>query len=323
MPEQENDGVGDETSVAPPLDREERSALDTQTMAISVDETSHRALDASTSFLGSEAVSLVITEDSSSLKYVEPCPPSHAILSGQTSEVSMSDVQNHGDDSAEALNNTSYSATMSEDSDYARDEPGTTVSVMSKNELTLDDTGFAEGLPATVVESETKLLVTGMTNVQLEYAEAGARADEKLQVVSESSLDVSKPPTLTTHCTEGVLSLLKQAVEDGGAVVLDDSHLDDDIIYQKAVACAQSAPPGPVFRHRRRPRKVSLRKVEVQSSEKEETKNLESVEIEILSDKERSQKRGSKSRKRSDLEVLNNVVPQGSLRVDELAKLLA
>ncbi|KAI3671027.1 hypothetical protein L1987_87673 [Smallanthus sonchifolius] len=66
----------------------------------------------------------------------------------------------------------------------------------------------------------------------------------------------------------GVMSLLKQAVQDGIAFVLEDSHLDADVVYAKAVAFSKSAQPGPTFRHYR-PKKVAI--VSTETREDEET----------------------------------------------------
>ncbi|KAL5572601.1 hypothetical protein UlMin_022198 [Ulmus minor] len=99
-----------------------------------------------------------------------------------------------------------------------------------------------------------------------------------------------------------VLSLLQQSVEGGSAVVLHKC-LDADIVYQKTVAFSLSALPGPVFRLR--PRKVAFKKTTV-------------------SIKKGNDKKSAKTRMRKDFDGrLDNIVPQGSLGVDELAKLLA
>lgn len=121
-------------------------------------------------------------------------------------------------------------------------------------------------------------------------------------------------------CLNGVMLLLRQAVESGSAVILDNESLDANIVYERSVTLAKSAPPGPVFQHR-------IRKVVVQKSEKEKPENHEeqNAEVEAITISEkRSNGKNSRSRKREDFkEVFTEVVPRGSLRVDELAKLLA
>lgn len=59
---------------------------------------------------------------------------------------------------------------------------------------------------------------------------------------------------------EGVMLLLNQAVENGAALVLEESPLDADTVHRKAVCFAQTAPAGPVFRHR--PKRVAVNKPE-------------------------------------------------------------
>jgi len=123
-------------------------------------------------------------------------------------------------------------------------------------------------------------------------------------------------------CLDGVMLLLRQAVESGRAVILHD-ELDANTVYERSVTLAKSAPPGPVFQHR-------IRKVAGQKSKKEKTENHEEQDVEIevgattVSEK-RSNGNDTRSRKIEDFrEVIPEVVvPHGSLRVDELAKLLA
>ncbi|KAK8597703.1 hypothetical protein V6N13_095103 [Hibiscus sabdariffa] len=139
---------------------------------------------------------------------------------------------------------------------------------------------------------------------------------------SESSVsdlpDINGPAKTSSPCTERVLHLMKQAVENGSAVVLDDATLDADGIYQRSVAFAQSAPPGPVFR--RNPRKVAVQK----NDEQEEPRNLEVKEVTAVPFKRGNEKQASKTRRFKDMdESRSDIMPKGSLGVDELAKLLA
>ncbi|KAJ6698802.1 CRS2-ASSOCIATED FACTOR 1 CHLOROPLASTIC, partial [Salix purpurea] len=128
-------------------------------------------------------------------------------------------------------------------------------SATTESEAMSDTRGYIdETLITTSVESETTL--------------ERIRNMEELQDVSEGSHDVSELAKLSESYTQGVLELLKQAVEIGSAVVLVDANLDADAVYQKAVSFAQSAPPGPVFRREAR-NKV------VQKSEKQENGELE------------------------------------------------
>lgn len=121
-------------------------------------------------------------------------------------------------------------------------------------------------------------------------------------------------------CLNGVMLLLQQAVETGSAVILGNESLDANIVYERSFTLAKSAPPGPVFK--RRIRKVAVQKSEIEKPENDEKQNAEFEAITIS--EERSNGRNSRSRKREDFkEVFTEVVPRGSLRVDELAKLLA
>ncbi|XP_049405124.1 CRS2-associated factor 1, chloroplastic [Solanum stenotomum] len=129
-------------------------------------------------------------------------------------------------------------------------------------------------------------------------------------------------------CTEGILLLWKQAIESGSAVLLDDSSIDADIVYQRAVALSTSAPPGPVFQHQ--PKKVS-----VQRRGEEEIGDLEvgctkldtpassRKETAVSGRKVNSTTSTRKEKLKGIREDYLNVVPKGSLGVDELAKLLA
>ncbi|XP_015076271.1 CRS2-associated factor 1, chloroplastic [Solanum pennellii] len=131
-----------------------------------------------------------------------------------------------------------------------------------------------------------------------------------------------------TPCTEGILLLWKQAIESGSAVVLDDSSIDADIVYQRAVALSTSVPPGPVFQHQ--PKKVS-----VQRRGEEEIGDLEvgctkldtpassRKETVVSSRKVNSTTSTRKEKLKGIRKDYLNVVPKGSLGVDELAKLLA
>ena len=186
----------------------------------------------------------------------------------------------------------------------------------------LDNSCPDNRLSMTLSGSDTELPTVGSTETKLDSVGADPLANEKQQVTPEALPDVNQPARLIALCTEGVLSLLQQAVEGGLAIVLEDTHLDDDIIYQKTVAFSQSAPAGPVFRLG--PRKVRVKKSEDQESEKQDTKDLEPKEITTATVKDGNVTKGSKTRRKKDfVEPLQNVVPLGSLRVDELAKLLA
>ncbi|KAJ0524412.1 putative RNA-binding, CRM domain, YhbY-like superfamily, CRS2-associated factor, plant [Helianthus annuus] len=115
----------------------------------------------------------------------------------------------------------------------------------------------------------------------------------------------------------GVMSLLNQAVQDGIAYVLEDSHLDADMVYAKAVAFSKSAQPGPTFRLQR------AKKVVTATTEKQEDE--ETVENEVVTvsvPKKGGKNKNTRTRKKDSKENYLDVAPQATLRVDELAKLL-
>lgn len=306
--------VDNATSIAPPLEGQEVSV---SCVPMVLDNNANPEVpDTSTSCMDSEVMGAEESEGSSSIERVDPC---FAAVADST----VSDIQGPADDKLEATRNTCYSASISDDSGYVDDEPAIRGNTSAK-EITLDGSDYADGLPTQIVGPETTLLTVESTETKSDSVEAGRIDNGKPDVVSEALQDTSDRARLPTPCTEGVLSLLKQAVEGGSAVVLDDSYLDADIVYQKAVAFAKSAPPDPVFRNR--PRKVTFKKSLVQNSEKQDTEDLESKEIPTpLPPKKGRDKKGSKIQRRKDDfgERLGNVIPQGSLRVDELAKLLA
>ncbi|KNA11888.1 hypothetical protein SOVF_130640 isoform B [Spinacia oleracea] len=148
---------------------------------------------------------------------------------------------------------------------------------------------------------------------------------KETQGVSETSAN-GHSALSSSPCTEGVLYLLRQAVESGRAVILDESSLDADMVYERSVAFAREAPPGPIFTHG--PRKVAVQKSENPESGESEA-DEEAVLLPVAGPVKKSNEKKSKERKSSitykerdfEQEFLG-LVPQGSLKIDELAKLL-
>lgn len=138
--------------------------------------------------------------------------------------------------------------------------------------------------------------------------------DDNQNMTPDDSEDDISETTSKQDCLEGVMSLLNQAVQDGIAVVLEDSSLDADVVYAMAVAFAKSALPGPTFRQHR-PDKVAMEITERQEPG-------EAVGKEVARASERKKGNKTKSRTRTRKENYLDVVPQATLRVDELAKLL-
>ncbi|KAL8120031.1 CRS2-associated factor 1, chloroplastic [Apium graveolens] len=129
---------------------------------------------------------------------------------------------------------------------------------------------------------------------------------------------------------EGVIMLRNKAIEGGSAVVLEKSCLNADIVYERAVTLAKSAPKGPTFE--KRPRKVAVKKydaskageLEAYTSKAESVEAVEEKAVIDISARDRSvNKSFTNQRKKSLRGEFSSIVPNGSLRVDELAKLLA
>ncbi|KAK8923970.1 hypothetical protein KSP39_PZI019063 [Platanthera zijinensis] len=114
---------------------------------------------------------------------------------------------------------------------------------------------------------------------------------------------------------EGVMRLVVRAVEAGSAVVLDEETLDADIVLGKSVAHASKAPPVLNFQHRSKTNVFT--KI---NEEKSDNNGDEDVETLVVFPRKGNEKKKSWSRKN---EAFPEVIPNGSLGVDELAKLLA
>lgn len=193
---------------------------------------------------------------------------------------------------------------------------GLTVSHGSKIVLHTTDSDNDEGTAMSLGE-----------NISLETSIDARNFEKPLSVVPPTCNELQDSPEmlqnhndltkLSSPWTEEVIALWKDAIEGGMAAVLDDSSLDADIVYKKAVALTQSAPRGPVFRHRRR-------KVPIQKVEPTKTEDMDVGEVVVLSEKEGSGRKRSINRRLKGIkEDYLNVVPKGTLGVDELAKLLA
>ncbi|CAK8579514.1 unnamed protein product [Lathyrus sativus] len=133
-----------------------------------------------------------------------------------------------------------------------------------------------------------------------------------------ATTDVSLLPRSAAPCMKGILLLLEQAIELGSALVLDKDLLDADNIYRTTVSFSKSAPHGPVFMKHRKEAAV------VQKSDKQEAPApaLETRETTTITTKGTRQKSPRIRSKGKFDERFMNLVPHGTLGVDELAKLL-
>ncbi|BAT72854.1 hypothetical protein LR48_Vigan11g085600 [Vigna angularis] len=197
-------------------------------------------------------------------------------------------------------------------SHYNNSSEGST-RAMSDNhgaENIMDSQTICVGLSASISGSDTT--VGGGDNYTNGMVDP--HCDKLLDTLGE--VDVSQLPRSAAPYMKEILLLFEQAVEQGSALVLDNDSLDADNIYQKAVAFAKSAPPGPVFGKQRKAVAV------VEKSHKNEGSTLETKETTTVSTKREKARSTKISRKANFDGQLLNDVPQGTLGVDELAKLL-
>lgn len=141
---------------------------------------------------------------------------------------------------------------------------------------------------------------------------------------SETSEEINK------QSLERVLNMMKQAVESGDALVLDATDLDADTVFAKAVAFSTVATPGPVFQHglRKQPtvKKQENREFGYQNLEAKTSNVVVSGKKEVAVRVERDEKKEKEGLKKTVNEFdedYREVIPHGTLKVDELAKLLA
>ncbi|EOY30694.1 PREDICTED: CRS2-associated factor 1, chloroplastic [Theobroma cacao] len=223
----------------------------------------------------------------------------------------------YANDESESKRNTSGGATFFGDIKCASSESETMSKTYSPEPI-LDNPGIENEEPVALpLESDVMPRSSENTLSQSESSVMDSLNLDQLEDVAQASQDINGPARKTAPCTERVLLFMKQAVESGSAVVLDDATLDADIIYERAVAFARSAPPGPVFRHQ--PRKVA-----VQKNGKQEPANLEVKELKAVPNKGGNEKQASKTQRIKYIDERHlDIVPRGSLGVDELAKLLA
>lgn len=317
--------VDDATSLKEPLEGQEVSASCSQ--MLSIKDARYDTLNTSTCPLSSEDLIIERREDLSTTETEKLCADTDAISTvGETYESETASVYTGcPNDESEAMENSYVSTSMSDDAEFADDVSEATSNTYGDDSM-LDATVCPdEEPPATLMGYDTMPRRLESTENQSVSSIVGSINRDKLQDVSETSQIFSEPARSNVPCTDGVLLLLKQAVESGSAIVLDDATLDADSIYERAVAFAHSAPPGPVFMHR--PRKVAVQKSEKQ--EKLESEDLEVKEITLVCKKRGSERQNSKIRRKKGLNehyldaVPHRSLPQGSLGIDELAKLLS
>ncbi|KAK7358361.1 hypothetical protein VNO77_00288 [Canavalia gladiata] len=207
----------------------------------------------------------------------------------------------------EPSTSTSPSMTISHYNSHTEFSPNAMDDINGTEDV-MDSKRCSDGLSASTSGSDAMLgsnvnYVSGMVDPH-----AGKLLD------GPGTADVSQPTRSVFPCMKEIILLLEEAVVKGSALVLDEDSLDADNIYQTAVTFAKSAPPGPVFRKHR--------KVRPQKSDKQEVSTLEIKETTIVSMKRKKERSTKIPRKQNFDDQSLNVVPQGTLGVDELAKLL-
>lgn len=285
--------------------------------AISLKDASLKTIETSMSPMDTVEAS----EDLSSIENVKPSVGADAasdVRNTYKSETLSNITGCCSDDGPQPRRNGCNSETMLVSTNV--DDNSEPMSNKSGSDAILDKAGCTyKGLQTITMGYGINAGTLGITGSRVDALLVDATTHDSLLDVSEEA-DLNKPARLSAPCIAGVLLLQKQAVENGSAVILDGSSLDADVIYQTAVTFAQSAPPGPVFRHR--PRKVAVQKLkEVVGQETGDLKVMNNIRD---PSGKKSENKSSNVKRHNDFdELYQDVVPHGSLRVDELAKLLA
>ncbi|XP_051137331.1 CRS2-associated factor 1, chloroplastic [Andrographis paniculata] len=122
-----------------------------------------------------------------------------------------------------------------------------------------------------------------------------------------------------------ILLLRNQAIESGMALALDNT-LDSDAVFKEAATFAKTAPTGPVFPPR--PKKPAAeekkKRGSADSRPKEEAPTGLPLPLEITIPTRRDDQKTPRINRQKDIQADHlNIASKGTLRVDELAKLLA
>eukprot|EP00252_Welwitschia_mirabilis_P016993 TRINITY_DN37793_c0_g1_i1.p1 TRINITY_DN37793_c0_g1~~TRINITY_DN37793_c0_g1_i1.p1 ORF type:complete len:764 (+),score=167.30 TRINITY_DN37793_c0_g1_i1:193-2484(+) len=127
-----------------------------------------------------------------------------------------------------------------------------------------------------------------------------SKAPDLLMDKEDASVTLMPSSASNMKRSSDLNTLWLKAIEDGNLILLNESDLDPDTILQKAIAFAQNAPPGPVFRRSYKSGKLEKKKAKRQKEKRELENNNHEIE-----------------RKPAAVEDSG-----GSLPLDELAKLL-
>uniref|UniRef100_A0A2N9GBK9 CRM domain-containing protein n=1 Tax=Fagus sylvatica TaxID=28930 RepID=A0A2N9GBK9_FAGSY len=292
--EAQKSNVDDATPIALPLEGQEVSASCVPT--ISLKDVTLKTLATSMSPMDSVDVGVEGSEDLSSTENVKSSvgtDDTDAVSNVRNSYISeaISDVTGCSDDGLRPRRNDCESATMLGSTDVV-DDKSEPMSNKSGSNATMENAGCTyEGFQTITMGSDINTGTLGSTGSREEALIVGPITHDKLLDVSKVAEDLNKAT--------------------------------------RAVTFAKSAPPGPVFRHR--PRKVAVQKPKEQETGdlKLKRKEQETGDLKVMDNirhpsEKTSEKKSSNVKRQKDFdELYQDVVPQGSLRVDELAKLLA
>lgn len=209
---------------------------------------------------------------------------------------------------------------MIPDADSIDESSGSSVlSVSSDKDAAINETHVSEMVLDGLVESQINMDDTESSKTVSNISSEAPQPLEKLT----NEKNYGQRLKSNTPLDERILLLQKQALESGMALVLDENCLDADTIFKEAAAFAKIATPSPAFQ--RRSRNSATQEKEERASNgsrpKEDPTGLGEV---ISGSTRRDERKTSRNGRMRDIKGdYLNVAPKGSLRVDELAKLLA
>ncbi|KAI4321585.1 hypothetical protein MLD38_034950 [Melastoma candidum] len=200
--------------------------------------------------------------------------------------------------------------------------------------------GDVSGYAGLEDEHEGSLIAQKYEDIASSFSEDASIEPETMKSERLGNLESQECNRTSTSsprpCTEKLLVLLEKAMEDGAALVLEESSVDSDTVFQRAVALSRTAPPNPIFLPRRK--RVAVQGTEPeQGDEKDLQLDIPKVELNAKDtggrpatdrSRNRQQQQGKKQQRRKDRDEIGSWSSSGresggSLRIDELAKLLA
>ncbi|CAH2051181.1 unnamed protein product [Thlaspi arvense] len=148
----------------------------------------------------------------------------------------------------------------------------------------------------------------------------------------EPEQDPETSEEINKQSIERVLNLMKQAVESGTALVLEEAtDLDADAVFAKSVAFSNVATPGPVFQHglRKEPvvkkqenRVFGYQNLEAKTSDVVVVSGKKEVAVRVERDEKKEKEGLKKKLDRFDEEDYREVIPQGTLKCNETKRIV-